>query len=123
MKLILLTIILFVGTLLFVEIVHFTRRKIPLGEWFLTPIYFVWAFVCVYATQYFTSQASVTWDWLYWLVGVLFCVSLPTAVFGKIDMNKSSSEEERAWAFAQCRPYFITVSLGLGVALWFLVFK
>lgn len=123
MKLILLIVILFIGTMIFAKIAHFTDRNIPRAGLLLGPIFVSWSFICVYVTQYFTNLSSVTWDWLYWVVGIAFCVNLPAATFGETASDKNATETELVWARANVKLNFVLVFVGLGVALWLLVFR
>lgn len=58
-------------------------------------IYFwgLWSAFCVSLVIKFTQKPSVTWDWLYWIMGFIWCVS-PIGWLGFKEERLSQSREE-----------------------------
>jgi hypothetical protein len=117
MNVILFFVILFIGTIIFSKTAHFVDRRIPRAGLILSPILCSWSFLCVYLTKYFTDLSTVTWDWIYWILGIGFCVSLPAAIFGESASNKNATAEELSLAGANVKINRGSVLFGLAVAL------
>jgi hypothetical protein len=60
-------------------------------------IYFwgFWSAFCVAMTIKFTHKPEVTWNWLYWIVGFIWCTSLIGWLAHKEKQNSQSQEEAR----------------------------
>jgi len=60
-------------------------------------IYFwsLWSAFCVAVTIRFTQTPEVTWDWLYWITGCMWCISLIGWLAYKETQSSQSTEEAR----------------------------
>jgi hypothetical protein len=60
-------------------------------------IYFwgLWAAFCVAVTMKFTQKPEVTWDWLYWICGFMWCTSLIGWLAHKEQQSSATVEEAR----------------------------
>jgi hypothetical protein len=58
-------------------------------------VYFwgLWAAFCVAVTTRFTQKPEVTWDWLYWIFGFMWCTSLIGWLAQKEQQSITSVEE------------------------------
>lgn len=59
-------------------------------------VYFwgLWAAFCVAATYHYTTKPEVTWNWLYWAAGFVWCASL----IGYLSHNEQLMSESTAEA-------------------------
>jgi hypothetical protein len=60
-------------------------------------IYFwgFWSAFCVTMTIKFTNKPEVTWDWLYWITGFMWCISVIGWLAHKEKQSSQSFEEAR----------------------------
>jgi hypothetical protein len=60
-------------------------------------IYFwgLWSGFCVAMTFKFTQKPEVTWDWLYWITGFMWCISVIGWLAHKEKQSSQSLEESR----------------------------
>ncbi|MFA5858005.1 MAG: hypothetical protein WC955_02950 [Elusimicrobiota bacterium] len=58
-------------------------------------IYFwcFWSAFCVAMTFKFTQKPEVTWDWLYWITGFMWCISLISWLAYKEEQSSKSPKE------------------------------
>ena len=91
--------------LLLAPLALFTRSGKPskaivlpfMGVLGIFQIYFwgIWSAFCVAMTIRFTQKPDVTWDWLYWIMGFMWCASLIGWLAHKEMQGSQSLEEAR----------------------------
>lgn len=60
-------------------------------------VYFwgLWGAFCVAVTMHFTQRPEVTWDWLYWISGFMWCTSLIGWLAQKEQRSSATTAEAR----------------------------
>jgi hypothetical protein len=83
-------------------------------------VYFwgLWAAFCVAVTMRFTQKPEVTWDWLYWVSGLMWCMSPIGWLSHKEQMSSATLEDVREILLGTTFYYLIAMAAFLVFAFF-----